>query len=149
MAACLQMPFSGLKWAVTSLCLSPRKQTEARHAKALEAAEEKFRKAFDRVKRAAIEAPRKHRAWQVLQSFTLCQDSKGNNCNKGNMVWQIRQIFWSGVCPGCREKFHSRKPGSRSWSTGGNAKPVSRTHVSPCFGMVWVCLKMAHKINPK
>ena len=37
--------------------LQPRKQTEARHAKDLEAAEEKFRKAFDRVKRAAIEAP--------------------------------------------------------------------------------------------
>jgi len=35
----------------------PRKQMEARHSKAMEAAEEKFRKAFDRVKRAAVEAP--------------------------------------------------------------------------------------------
>lgn len=33
------------------------KQMEARHSKAMEAAEEKFRKAFDRVKRAAVEAP--------------------------------------------------------------------------------------------
>ena len=41
-----------------SLSVWLRKQTEARHAKALEAAEEKFRKALDRVKRAAIEAPR-------------------------------------------------------------------------------------------
>lgn len=31
---------------------------EGRHAQSMEAAEEKFRKAFDRVKRAAIEAPR-------------------------------------------------------------------------------------------
>jgi len=30
---------------------------EARHSKAMEAAEQKFRKAFDRVKRAAVEAP--------------------------------------------------------------------------------------------
>lgn len=39
----------------------PRKQMEARHAKAMEAAEEKFRKAFDRVKRAAVEAPWKQK----------------------------------------------------------------------------------------
>ena len=35
----------------------PRKQTELRHGKAMEAAEAKFQKAFDRVKRCAIEAP--------------------------------------------------------------------------------------------
>lgn len=35
-----------------------RKQTEARHTMAMETAEEKFRKAFERVKRVAIEAGR-------------------------------------------------------------------------------------------
>lgn len=53
-----------------SISIEPRKQTEARHAKALEAAEEKFQKAFDRVKRAAIEAPRKQ---DRAGNFTVCQ----------------------------------------------------------------------------
>ena len=39
------------------LSIHLRKQAEARHAKAMEVAEEKFRKAFDRVKRVAIEVP--------------------------------------------------------------------------------------------
>lgn len=54
--------------AITTLS-AKLKQTEARHAKALEAAEEKFRKAFDRVKRAAIEEARQ----QILEHRRQCK----------------------------------------------------------------------------
>ncbi|CAK9061649.1 unnamed protein product [Durusdinium trenchii] len=45
------------------------KQAEARHAKAMEVAEEKFRKAFDRVKRVAIEEARQ----QILEHRRQCK----------------------------------------------------------------------------
>eukprot|EP00438_Fugacium_kawagutii_P012278 Skav236745 [mRNA] locus=scaffold2899:51552:58358:- [translate_table: standard] len=54
---------------------------EGRHAQSMEAAEEKFRKAFDRVKRAAIEAPRDPRAESRIVSVK-------------QLVMRARADFW-------------------------------------------------------